>query len=296
MNVVTRNAVVVGVDQSYAGRAAIEYAARLANSRHLPLRLVHALEAPQYPLRQVIGHTFEVEGSIRRSAQRLVEDTCEVLRAVYPTLDITAVLPTGWATETLVEESLHAHTVVVGSRGSGGFTDLVMGSTAMHVAAHAACPVVAVPDPPDGENPRRGIVVGVDGSATSESAIGYALERASDADEPLLALHSWYDPARSGAGRMMPLGYDPADMVQEERLALAESMAGWQEKHPDVAVNQRVIHGHPVPALVAAASAARLLVVGSRGRGALRSVVLGSVSYGVLHRATGPVAVVHPSR
>ena len=70
-------------------------------------------------------------------------------------------------------------------------------------------------------------------------------------------------------------------------------MAGWQEKYPDVAVDQKVVYGHPVPALVAAASAARLLVVGSRGRG---SVVLGSVSHGVLHRATGPVAVVHPSR
>lgn len=296
MNEVTRNAVVVGVDQSYAGRAAIEYAAKLAKSRHLPLRLVHAVEAPLYPLRQVIGHTFDVEGSIRRSAQRLVEDTVEVLHGVYPTLDITAVLPTGAATEALLEESKHAHTVVVGSRGSGGFTGLVMGSTAMHVAAHAACPVIAIPDPPDAEAPRRGIVVGIDGSATSESAVAYALEMASEAGEPLLALHSWYDPARTGVGRMMPLGYDPAEVVQEERLSLAESMAGWQEKFPDVAVDQKVVYGHPVPALVAAASAASLLVVGSRGRGALRSLVLGSVSHGVLHRATGPVAVVHPSR
>ena len=139
-------------------------------------------------------------------------------------------------------------------------------------------------------------MVGVDGSDTSESAIAYALEMASAANEPLLALHSWYDPARSGAGRMMPLCYDPADAVQEERLALAESMAGWQEKFPEVAVDHQVVYGHPVPALVSAASGARLLVVGSRGRGALRSIVLGSVSHGALHRATGPVAVVRPSR
>jgi nucleotide-binding universal stress UspA family protein len=296
MNVVTRNAVVVGVDHSYAGRAAIEYAADLASSRRLPLRLVHAVEASQYPMRPIMGSTFDVEKAIRRSAERVVEDSCEVLRIVYPTLDVTAVLRDGWATETLLDESQHAHTVVVGSRGSGGFTDLVMGSTAMHVAAHAACPVVAVPDPPDGEGRRKGIVVGVDGSGASESAIAYALETASVVNEPLLALHSWYDPARSGAGRMMPLTYDPADAVQEERLALAESMAGWQEKFPDVTVDHQVVYGHPVPALVAAASAARLLVVGSRGRGALRSVVLGSVGHGVLHRATGPVAVVHPPR
>jgi nucleotide-binding universal stress UspA family protein len=73
-------------------------------------------------------------------------------------------------------------------------------------------------------------------------------------------------------------------------------MAGWQEKYPDVSVDHRVVYGHPVPALVAAASEARLLVVGSRGRGPLRSIVLGSVSHGALHRATGPVAVVHRSR
>jgi nucleotide-binding universal stress UspA family protein len=127
----------------------------------------------------------------------------------------------------------------------------------------------------------------------SASAIAYAFEVASDVGEPLLAMHGWYDPARTRAGRMIPLDYDPADAIQEERLALAESMAGWQEKFPDVSVKHRVVYGHPVPALVSAASAARLLVVGSRGRGTLRSIVMGSVSHGILHRATGPVAVVH---
>ena len=212
MNVVTRNAVVVGVDQSYAGRAAVEYAAKLASGRHLPLRLVHAVEPSQYSVRGTIGSSFDVEGVLRRSAQRLVDDTRDVLQVVYPDLDITAVLSSGWAAEALLEESLHAHTVVVGSRGAGGFADLVVGSTAMHVAAHASCPVVAVPDPPEGEEPRRGVVVGIDGSGVSESAIAYAFEVASAVGEPLLALHGWYDPARTGAGRMMPLGYDPAHL------------------------------------------------------------------------------------
>ena len=296
MNVVTRNAVVVGVDQSDAGRAAVEYAAKLAGGRHLPLRLVHAVEPSQCAVRATIGSSFDVEGVLRRSAQRLVDDSRDVLHVVYPDLDITEVLPSGWAAEALLKESLQAHTVVVGSRGAGGFADLVVGSTAMHVAAHAACPVVALPEPGEGEESRRGVVVGVDGSGVSESAIAYAFEVASDVGEPLLALHGWYDPARTGAGRMIPLSYDPADAVQEERLALAESMAGWQEKFPDVAVEYKVVYGHPVPALVSAAATARLLVVGSRGRGAIRSIVLGSVSHGILHRATGPVAVVHPSQ
>ena len=92
---------------------------------------------------------------------------------------------------------------------------------------------------------------------------------------------------------MMPLGYDPVMAARDERLVLAESMAGWQEKFPDVSVEHLVVLGHPVPTLVSRSTQARLLVVGSRGHSALRSLVLGSVSHGVLHHATGPVAVVH---
>jgi nucleotide-binding universal stress UspA family protein len=91
---------------------------------------------------------------------------------------------------------------------------------------------------------------------------------------------------------MVPLGYDPATAAREERLVLAESMAGWQERFPDVKVVHSVVLGHPVPSLVSRAAGARLLVVGSRGRSSVRSLVLGSVSHGVLHHASGPVAVV----
>jgi nucleotide-binding universal stress UspA family protein len=81
----------------------------------------------------------------------------------------------------------------------------------------------------------------------------------------------------------------------EERLAVAESMAGYAESHPDVKVDVRVVHHHAVHALSSASALARLLVVGSRGRGPVSALILGSVSHGVLHHATGPVAVV-PSR
>ena len=140
----------------------------------------------------------------------------------------------------------------------------------------------------------RGVVVGVDGSAVSEPAIEYALEAAADLGEPLTAVHAWYDVTRTGTGRMMPLGYDPAEVREQERLALAESMAGWQEKFPEVEVHHEVtIGGHPVATLVRRSRDARLLVVGCRGRGSVRSALLGSVSHGVLHHATVPVAVVH---
>jgi nucleotide-binding universal stress UspA family protein len=285
-------AVVVGLDRSDQGRAAVEYAAARAVRRHRPLRVVHACEPSQYAVRSTVGWTPDLHGVLRNSAQRLVDETTEVLAMVYPELEVQTRLEPGSAVEMLVEESEHGDTVVVGSRGSGGFADLIIGSTTLHVASQAKCPVVAVPSPPDGEAPRHGVVVGVDGSALSESAIEFALQVASDVNEPLVALHAWTDPARLGPGVMLPLVYDPVLVADEEGLVLAESMAGWAEKYPDVRIEHKVTRGHAVQALITEARHARLLVVGSRGRGSVRSL-LGSVSHGVLHHATGPVAVVH---
>ena len=199
---------------------------------------------------------------------------------------------TSSATEALVEESHLAHTLVVGSRGAGGFAGLVIGSTTLHLTSSAACPVIAVPGPPDVDAPRRGVIVGVDGSPLSDAAIEYAFEVAADVGESLTAIHAWHDPTPTGLGIMLPLFHDVKLVAQEERLVLAESMAGWQAKFPDVEVEHTVVLGHAVPALVSRAANARLLVVGSRGLGSIRSLVLGSVSHGVLHHATGPVAVV----
>lgn len=292
MSTVTRTGVVVGLDRSDPGRAAVEYAADLADRRHLELHLLYAFEPAQYAVSPTIGWVPKIESVLRNSAQRVVDDTAEVLALLYPDLEVTSSVAAGSATEMLIEASQTAHTVVLGSRGSGGFADLVIGSTTLHVASHAACPVIAVPGLPCGEPPRHGVVVGVDGSEVSEAAIGYAFEEASDLDETLTAVHAWYDVAHAGVGLMMPLGYDPAMAAREERLVLAESLAGWQEKFPDVEVRHSVVLGHPVPALVSSAARARLLVVGTRGRSSLRSLVLGSVSHGVLHHAVGPVAVV----
>jgi nucleotide-binding universal stress UspA family protein len=288
----TRKPVVAGLDRSRQGWAAVEYAADLAGRRNLPLVLVHAYEPSQYAVRPSAGFTPNVEGVVRNAAQRLVDDALDVLSTFHPDLEVKPRLRAGSAVELLLEESERAHTVVVGSRGTGGFADLVVGSTTLHVAGHARCPVVAVPGPSLDAEPRSGVVVGVDGSELSEMAIGYAFEEASSLRQPLSAVHVWHDATHSGLGVAMPLLHEPVSRMQEERVALAESMAGWQEKFPDVAVDSQVVFAHPVPALLAAAVRARLLVVGSRGRGSVSSVVLGSVSHGVLHRATCPVAVV----
>ncbi len=293
MDTTSVHPVVVGLDRSPHAYAALEHAAALAGRRHLPLLLVHAYEPSQYAVRSTIGWTPDTEGVLRNISERLVADAVDTVTAFHPGLEVLTRLEPGSATDKLLEESERAHAVVLGSRGTGGFVDLLVGSTTLHVAAHATSPVIVVPAPGEDALPRRGVVVGVDGSALSEPAIAYAFEAAAELGEPLTAVLAWHDVTRTGTGRMMALGYDPAEVLEEERLVLAESMAGWQEKFPEVEVHARVVLGHPVSALRQASRDANLLVVGCRGRGSVRSIVLGSVSHGLLHHATVPVAVVH---
>lgn len=283
--------VVVGLDRSEAGRAAVEHAAELAVQRGQPLHLVRAFQPSQFPMRHRTGLSGDIDDLLRKAAGRLVDETSEVLSLVYPTLQLSAELAPGSPAETLIGESREAAFLVVGSRGSGGFSGLVIGSTTLRVATHAHCPVVAVPATPADDPPRAGVVVGVDGTDVSEEAIDVAFQSASETDEQLMALHAWSDPAQTGHGVLLPLVYDPVTVNQEEQRVMAESMARWSEKYPNVTVVSRVVRDHPVRALVRAAEHARLLVVGSHGRGPVSGALLGSVSHGVLHHATGPVVV-----
>lgn len=287
--------VVVGLDWSDAARAAVEQAAKAAADRRLPLRLVHVLEPPLYPVRPVLGRVADLDLLLRKAGQRLLEEAVDVLGLVYPELTVTTVVRHGSAVEVLVDESRYAERMVLGSHGAGRFTGLLLGSTALQVVSLAVCPVIVVPAPASDELPRHGVVVGVDGSGRSAAALAFAFEAASVLDEPLVAVHAWTDPALSAPHAPLPLVYDPALVAHEERLVMAESMAGLAEDFPDVKVESRVVHDHAVPALTAAGALARLLVVGSRGHGSVGALFLGSVGHGVLHHARGPVAVVHGS-
>lgn len=292
----TRNTqhVVVGVDRSDHARAAVEWAAEHASRRHLGLRVVHAYDPAQYSVRPPVGWDPDLGRVLTTTAQRLLDETEEVLGVVYPDLRVTTRLHAGPPSQVLLEESTEAESLVVGSRGTGGFTDLLVGSTTLHVASHAYGPVIAVPavdEDPDAPPP-SGVVVGVDGSALSMAAVEWAFRAADEMGEPLIAVHAWTDPAQVGPGVMLPLVFDALLVQKEEEVLLAENLAGWSEKYPDVQVRRLVVKAHPVRALVRAARDARLVVVGSHGRGAVRSLVLGSVGHGVLHHATTPVAVV----
>lgn len=285
--------IVVGGDGTKGGDAALAWATEVAVRRRAPLKLVRAVDLFMYDVRLGLTQDVQLRDQVRKAADRHLEAALDEVRSAHPELDVTSRLVEENPTALLLEESERADLIVLGSRGAGGTDEIVAGSTAMRVSTHAHCTVVTVPPGYKSADSRHRVVVGVDGSAVSEAAIEYAFREASETGQPLVAVHAWVDPAIRDTGLGLPLIFDPDGLTEQQDVALAESMAGWSEKFPDVSVERRTIRDLPVRALTDIAHDARLLVVGCRGRGAVRSLLLGSVSHGVLHRASCPVAVVH---
>jgi len=190
---------------------------------------------------------------------------------------------------TLLKESAKASMVVLGSRGHGVLMDALVGSVSQEVARKAACPVVVVRPAEELESGR--IVVGVDGSPDSKAALEFACRRAELTGEVVAAVYGW----RVGDLPVDTHGNVPetvGPMIDDHELLLAESVAGVRAAHPDVVLLRELVPVSPGQALVDASRNASLVVVGSRGHGALTGLVLGSVSNHVLHKAHCPVAVV----
>lgn len=167
-----------------------------------------------------------------------------------------------------------------------------MGSVSAHMATHATCPVVVVPPHWQSIPATGGIVVGVDGSKSSLEAIEFAFEQAGIRHATLTALMAWHDPVSTGPDDPLPVVYDLDTLEEDSGALLAESIAGFRDTYPDVAVHEQVVGGTAHDVLLAAGRTAELLVVGSRGRGAFRGLLLGSTSRALVHHPPCPVAVV----
>jgi nucleotide-binding universal stress UspA family protein len=222
-------------------------------------------------------------------ARRQVATAAEAAGRAEPDLDVTTQVEIGAPIATLGSEARRAQMVVLGDRGLGGLAGLILGSVAVALAAHAACPVVIVRGDRAGD--AGGVVVGIDGSPVSEAALSFAFDAAATRGAELVAVHAWWPPRFDEA--LTPI-LDWDALAAEESVVLAERLAGWGQKYPDVAVRRVVVRDAPARALVAASENAQLVVVGSRGRGNATGLMLGSVSHGVLHRAHCPVVIVRP--
>lgn len=280
--------IVIGVDGSPGGASALQWGLAYAERQHAPVRLVHTFAPSMWDLRIGGGNDIGYVGDALSAERDLLERALEQAKSGHPNLSITSRLVDDAAAAALIEQSREAAVVVLGAHGARGFSKLVAGSTTMNVASHAECTVVSVPTQPADAARGTGIVVGVDGSEATQRAVAFALREAAATAQPLTAIHAWVDPVT-----MSPMTQDTAGYSLAREQALMELLAPLLEQHPEVSVALSVVRENPVHALANAAKAAQLLVVGSRGRGALRSLILGSVSHGVLHLATCPVAVVH---
>lgn len=299
MSSMHRGSVVVGLDGSPPSTAALDWAVEEASRRHLPLHLVHAL-ALDYSIGAALMSSPEVAEIPARLPQeqadqdRVLTEAVERARHQAPDVSITTQLVSGIAAPWLVDLSAQADTVVVGSHGRGALGRTLIGSVSIDVAMHAQCPVVVVRQSAATTVDVPRIVVGIDGSEVSQEAVGYAFAQASTRRLPLTAIHVWAMEFVEGMITSTSSQDQWQQAVDEQHVILAESLAGWQEKYPDVAVTHTVRRGHPVQVLVDAAQGSELLVVGSRGRGGFRGLLLGSVSQTILHHAHCPVAVVRP--
>lgn len=288
----THHAVLAGVDGSASAEHAVTWAAEEAARLRAPLDLVHACAVVPVHSRIALPRSFHE--ALADQGREWLDRAADLAKEAALGVAVCTRLRAGFAVETLLAEAESARLLVLGTRGLGGFTGLLVGSTAVALAAHGSCPVVVVrgDNVPPAEGP---VVVGVDGSPAGEGAIRFAFDAASRRGAPLVALHTWSDvTVRDMWTAAMP-ELDWEVLETKERELLAERLAGWQENYPDVAVRRVVTTSRPARSLIEESRRAGVVVVGSRGRGGVRGMLLGSTSQALLHHSHCPVAVV-PSR
>ncbi|MCB0923033.1 MAG: universal stress protein [Mycobacterium sp.] len=290
----TRSGIIVGVDGSASSTAAVMWAAQEACSRDLPL-LVVTVVAPIAPVGGPWPEVPVPENYERRQAseaQGLV-DAAVLTASGGPhghSLRVAGEVMSGPVVANLVDISKQADMIVVGCRGVGGVSRALLGSVSSGLVHHAHCPV-AVIHAEGRPSDRAPVVVGIDGSATSELATAIAFDEASRRGVDLVAVHAWSDtgPIEFASANWAPIEWRNIRDAEEE--VLGERLSGYGDRYPDVTVHKVVVSDRPGPRLVEKAEEAQLLVLGSHGRGGFPGMLLGSVCSAVVNSAQIPVII-----
>ncbi|MGW3498706.1 universal stress protein [Streptomyces sp. NPDC001020] len=294
--------ITVGLDGSPESRSAAEWAAREAELRGLPVKLVQVWEPLPEPmaLAQLLGAETH-----QHWTERVPREAAEGLRLRHPGIDVSTEQLTGGPAETLTRTARDAELLVLGSRGLGGIGGFLVGSVGLAVVARTERPVVLIrageratdehqkdaAGSPSTSTPFRPVVLGVDIAEPDETLLEFAFDAAARREAPLRAVHGWNPPPYYAYGMTLDAGAH-LSMAQGDAAALTEVLRPWREKFPDVDVVEESRCGSPASVLIEASREASLVVVGRRIRRASVGAHIGPFTHAVLHHAAAPVVVV----
>lgn len=276
----TRKPIAVATNDSVQSQAAVLWAARRAERAGLPLLIVHVVDD------RWVAESYHWIGVLEEAGNRLLETAAGRVRKAFP-ITITTRLHTGSVGGSLAKYSGKASMIVVGS-GSGHLGGS-LADRALQVAASSKVPVAVVGT--QSLEGRSGVVVGIDGSEESTQAVAFAAAEADREGDELTVLYAIRAPYRIGDAGLT--SDTLAELItEEERIVLSEAVAGIKEDYPDLVVHQVLeTDKGAVESLVDAAAGARMLVVGSRGRGGIKRLLLGSTAHGVLKHLPCPTVI-----
>ncbi|MFC8246218.1 universal stress protein [Streptomyces chartreusis] len=289
--------IVVGFDGSAESRAAVDWAAREAQRRGLPLRLVTA-----WIWRPVDVPSAQESEAQKQWAQQLLNEARQDLKAKHPDLPVGVEPVSELAPRALLDSAEGAEALVLGSRGHGAIAGFLLGSVGQHVLARARVPVVlvrahkpdAVEDVQAADEDGGEVVVGIqDRDEPAEELLEFAFPLAAARGATLRVVHAWsrppvfaYNPA---AVRM---GDEDGGMEARVEKELLDALAPWRERYPQVEVVHRIDLAAAAEVVLQAARKAALVVVGRKTHRSALGMRIGPVTHGVIHHAAAPVAVV----
>ncbi|MBF4767171.1 universal stress protein [Nocardioides agariphilus] len=250
--------VVLATDGTTASDGALRYAVQQAQMHETGLRVLHVMPVPipVPPLRPMESVDLEPY------ARAVISRAADQVRGLAPELIVSTSLAHGGRVRAIVAGSADAQLVVVGRETVHGLERLLTGATTAGVAANARCAVVVVPgDWQPRERAERGgsVVVGIRRKDDASHVMAEAHRQAVALDASITVVHAWQLPdpyfdrieARTHGEEWQALG---------EKL-LEEALGPWHDQYPYLAIETRVVHGHPATVLAAAAKGADLVVV-----------------------------------
>ncbi len=295
--------VLVGVDGSAASLHALDWATAYARRVGWSLHMVCSYSLPSFTAASLDGGYAALDDTAIQEGAKAVLAEAQA-RVADSGVPVTATVATGDAAGVLVELSKEHALAVVGTRGRGGFTERLLGTVSSALPAHAHCPTVVVPhraeegeggpERRDGDlvHEVRRIVVGVDGSPSAEVALRHAVGQAKVWDAELVAVAGV--PLGTGAGILawLPSQIDHEQVLADVKAGLDVIVDRFEAENPGMTIKRHALDGSGAELLTEFSTAADLIVVGSRGRGGFRGLLLGSTSQAVLHHSACPVLVV----